>query len=203
MVDEELNEIIEKLHVTATMIADKIRYIRLYGLSKEKQQDLEFLNNALNKTLYAKYLLLATLEKQYNGEIPPYITILEEVKATINDILPEVSISIDILEKKIVSKTINISELKNIAEKDMQEAKKILLQYWIVVRLVVDEPEKIVVEIDINYLKELLSTFFFKLPLASFLQVELEKCNWDLDLCDDATKYLVYEFIEFVKLLGY
>jgi len=61
-----------------------------------------------------------------------------------------------------------------------------------------DDSEKINVEA----LKYLLEVFYF-LPLAIFLQLELEKCEWDLDLCDDATKYLVYEFIEFVKLLGY
>ena len=129
MVDEQLNEIIEKLHVTATMIADKIRYIRLYKMEDEKERDLEYLNTALQKILYSKYLLLSALAEQYNGEIPPYNTVLEEVRTQVGDILPELLPLIDALEKRVTSKTVNIGEIKRIAIKDTQEAKKILLQY--------------------------------------------------------------------------
>ena len=129
MVDTQLEEIITNLETVASLTADKIRYINLYHLSNEKEQDLEFLNKALTKILYSKYLLLGLLEKMYNGEIPPFFAILEEVKASLGDILPEIILDINNVEKKIMSKTVDISELKKIAEKDVQEAKKILLQY--------------------------------------------------------------------------
>ena len=130
MIDKQLDEIIEKLHVTATMIADKIRYIRMYHFDDEKyQKDLDYLNVALRKVLYSKYLLLTMLSKQYDGEIPPYFAILEEVKETLNEILPEITLMVNELEEKITGKTVDISELKKIAIKDTQEAKKILLQY--------------------------------------------------------------------------
>jgi len=129
MVDKQLEEIIEKLHATSSFVADKIRYIRLYHLDDKKEQDLEYLNKALSKILYSKYLLLGLLGKMYNGEIPPFFAILEEVKSSLNDILPEIIIDINNIEKKVSSKTANIDEIKKTAEKDVQEAKKILLQY--------------------------------------------------------------------------
>jgi len=130
MVDTQLEEIIGKLQTTSSIVADKIRYIRLYHLDDERhQQDLKYLDDALQKILYSKYLLLTSLAKQYEGDIPPYVAVLEEVKMQVAEYLPEIIPSIETLEKKIMSKTANIEEIKKTAEKDVQEAKKILLQY--------------------------------------------------------------------------
>jgi len=51
----------------------------------------------------------------------------------------------------------------------------------------------------LDTLKHLLATASF--PLALFLQIELEKCGWDIEQCDEATKYLLTRFIEIMELI--